>query len=130
MIYSNSLHSSLYDCKSYIHNFIIIHSWVYNKPIQRSAPSWLGSSIGKSVAPILQRSRARIPYKPEFFSGFLFATAKVTSITAMIYFYIIPHPAIHINYMIFALETSSVLKRSRKERHGIVEGLKGMQHED
>ena len=32
--------------------------------------------------------------------------------------------------MIFALETSSVLKRSRKERHGIVEGLKGMQHED
>ena len=32
--------------------------------------------------------------------------------------------------MIFALETSSVLKRSRKERRGIVEGLKGMQHED
>ena len=95
MIYSNSLRSSLYDCKSYIDNFIIIHSWVYNKPIQRSAPSWLGSSIGKSVAPVLQRSRARIPYKPEFFSGFLFATAKVASITAMIYFYIIPHPAVH-----------------------------------
>ena len=34
--------------------------------------------------------------KPEFFSGFLFATAKVASITAMIYFYIIPHPAVHI----------------------------------
>ena len=30
------------------------------------------------------------------FSGFLFATAKVASITAMIYFYIIPHPAVHI----------------------------------
>ena len=129
MIYSNSLHSSLYDCKSYIHNFIIIHSWVYNKPIQRSAPSWLGSSIGKSVAPVLQRSRARIPYKPEFFSGFLFATAKVASITAMIYFYIIPHPAVHI-YDFCLRITSSVLKRSRKERHGIVEGLKGMQHED
>ena len=28
-----------------------------------------------------------IPYKPENFSGFLFATAKVASITVMIYFH-------------------------------------------
>ena len=35
--------------------------------------------------PVWQRSRVRIPYKPEFFSGFLFATAKVASITAMIF---------------------------------------------
>ena len=71
-------------------------SRVYNEPIQRSAPSWLVSSIGKSVTPVSQRSRVRIPYMPEFFSGFLFTTAKVASITAMISFYIIPHPAVHI----------------------------------
>ena len=81
---------------SYIHNFIIILSRVYNEPIQRSAPSWLVSSFGKSVAPVLQRSRVRIPYKPEFFSAFLFTTAKVASLTAMIYFYIIPHPEVHV----------------------------------
>ena len=39
--------------------------------------------------------------KPEnffqiFFSGFLFATAKVASITAMIIFHLILHPAVHI----------------------------------
>ena len=56
---------------------IIILSWVYNEPIQRHAPSWLVSSIGKSAEPVSQRSRVQIPYKPEFFSGFLFATAKV-----------------------------------------------------
>ena len=38
----------------------------------------------KSTAPVSQRSKVRIPYKPEFFSGFLFATAKVAYITAMI----------------------------------------------
>ena len=35
------------------------------------------SRIGKSTAPVTKRSRVQIPYKPEFFSGFLFATAKV-----------------------------------------------------
>ena len=34
---------------------------------------------------VWQRSRVRIPYKPEFFSGFLFATAKVATINAMIF---------------------------------------------
>ena len=34
--------------------------------------------------------------KGEFFSGFLFAPAKVASINAMIYFQIIVHPAVHI----------------------------------
>ena len=32
---------------------------------------------------VWQRSRVRIPYKPEFFSGFLFATAKFATINAM-----------------------------------------------
>ena len=36
------------------------------------------------------RSRVRVPYKPEF-SGFLFATAKVAYITAMIFLQIILH---------------------------------------
>ena len=36
---------------------------------------WLDSSIGKSAAPVSQRSWVRIPFKPEFFSGLTFATA-------------------------------------------------------
>ena len=34
---------------SYIHNFIIIFSWVYNEPIQWPAPSWLVSLIGRAL---------------------------------------------------------------------------------
>ena len=33
------------------------------------------------------RRNFRNPYKPEFFSGFLFITANVASITVMIYFH-------------------------------------------
>ena len=60
------------------------------------------SRIGKSTTPVTKRSRVQIPYKPEFFSGFLFATAKVVSIIAMIFFHIILHHALliydcHIN---------------------------------
>ena len=33
----------------YIHNFIIILSRVYNEPIQRPAPSWLVSLIGRAL---------------------------------------------------------------------------------
>ena len=40
----------------------------------------------------------RIPYKPEFFSGFLFATAKFASITVMIFFHLILHPAVLIYF--------------------------------
>ena len=47
----------------------------------RSAPIRLiiVSSIRKSAAPVSQRSRVQILYKPEFLSGFLLATAKVVS---------------------------------------------------
>ena len=38
---------------SYIHNFIIILSRVYNEPIQRPAPSWLVSLISR----VLHRHR-------------------------------------------------------------------------
>ena len=43
---------------------------------------------GLYAAQVSQRSRVRIPYKPEFFSGFHFATAKVAYITAMIFLHI------------------------------------------
>ena len=70
--------------------------------------AYIVSSIGKSTAPVSQRSRVRIPYKPEFFSGFLFATAKVASITAMIYFYIFLHPAVQIyDFHIFTTSSPS-----------------------
>ena len=79
---------------SYIRNFIIILSRVYNESIQWPTPSWLVSSMSKSAAPVSQWSRVPIPCKSFFFffSGFLFATAKVASITSMIYFHIIPSP--------------------------------------
>ena len=48
--------------------------------------------------------------------------------SSRIWFSYIPNLIIIIYYY-NALETSSVLERSWKERHGIVEGLKGMQHE-
>ena len=35
------------DHRSYIR--IIIPSWVYNEPIQRPAPSWLVSLIGRAL---------------------------------------------------------------------------------
>ena len=34
---------------SYIHNFIVIFSLVYNEPIQWPAPSWLVSLIGRAL---------------------------------------------------------------------------------
>ena len=47
-------------------------------------------------APVSHRWTVRIPYKPEFFSGFLLATAKVVYVTEMIFIHIILHSAVHI----------------------------------
>ena len=59
---------------------------------------------------IAQRSRVRIPYKPEFFQAFLLASAKVASMTAIIFFHFIlvllsvthlcfgPHPLEKLKY--------------------------------
>ena len=80
---------------SYIHNFVIILSRVYNEPIQRPAPSWLVSLISRALHRH-RTSRVRIPYKTELFSGFLCATAKVAYITAMIILHLILHSAVHI----------------------------------
>ena len=51
----------------------IFATFVVAKPIQRPAPSWLFSLIGRE-------RYTGIPYKAEFFSGFVFATAKVAYI--------------------------------------------------
>ena len=62
---------------------------VYNEPIQRPAPSWLVSLIGRG----LHRHRSDQGFESRtslnFFSGFLFATAKVAYITGMIFIHII-----------------------------------------
>ena len=60
----------------------------------RPAPNWLVSCIGRGLVLVSQRSRVRILYKHDIFSSFLFATAKVASITAMIFFHIILQPAV------------------------------------
>ena len=78
-------------------NFIVIRSRVYNEPIQRPAPSWLLSVIGRA----LHRYRRGQGFESRtspifFFSGFLFATAKVAYITAMIILHLILHSAVHI----------------------------------
>ena len=51
------------------HIFTIISSpkRVYKELTEWPAPSWLDSSIGKSTAPVSQRSWVQIPFKPEFF---------------------------------------------------------------
>ena len=46
---NNSLLRSSHIWFSYIQNFIIILSRVYNEPIQRPAPSWLVSLIGRAL---------------------------------------------------------------------------------
>ena len=50
--------------------FCLMLIMLYIFPIQRPAPSWLVSSIGKIASPASQRSRFRIPHKPEFFQAF------------------------------------------------------------
>ena len=86
------------DHRSYIR--IIILSRAYNEPIQRPAPSWLVSLIllVEHCTGIAQRSRVQIPYKPELFSGFLLATAKVAYITAMIILHSVINIKVNYNY--------------------------------
>ena len=48
------------------------------------------------------------PVQARIFSGFLFATAKVASITAMIFFHIVLHPAVLI-YDFHIFMTSGVI---------------------
>ena len=70
-----------------------------------SFDSCSGSSFSTPVTVCKsQRSRVRIPYKPEFFFTLSFPNWK----TAMIYFRIILHPAVHIyDFLIFITSSSS-----------------------
>ena len=100
----------IYDFQIFI-TFIIILSRVYNEPIQRPAPSWLVSLIGRALHRYRRGQGFESRTSLNFFSGFRFATAKVASITAMIYFHIILHPAVHIyNYHIFITSLGVMFK--------------------
>ena len=75
----SSLNSSLRSSHiwfSYIQNFIIILSRVYNEPIQRPAPSWLVSLIGRALHRYRRgqgfESRTSLNFFQAFFSPFLF----------------------------------------------------------
>ena len=59
----------------------------------------LAQLVARALHRYRRGPRVRISYKPEFFLDF-FATAKVASISAMIFFHIILHPAVLI-HMIF-----------------------------
>ena len=72
----------------YIHDNIIILSPVYNEPTQWPAPSWLVSLIGRGLHRYCTGQGIK-SHTSLNFSGFLFATAKVASITAMIIFHLI-----------------------------------------
>ena len=80
---------------SYIHNFIIILSRVYKDPIQWPATSWLVSLIGRALHRYRRGQGFESRTSLVFFSGFLFATAKVAYSTAMIFILIILHSAVH-----------------------------------
>ena len=66
------------------------------KNVYRLPSSWLVSLTGRALhRAVSQRSRVRVQYKPEFFSGFLSATAKVAYIIATIFLHIILNIALY-----------------------------------
>ena len=70
-----------------IHDFYIFitSSSSFHEPIQGPAPSWLVSSIGRALH--RYRRGQGFESRTSLISGFLFGTAKVASITAMIFFF-------------------------------------------
>ena len=84
------------DFISFIHYFIVILSWVYNQPAQWPAPSRLVSSIYCRALYRFKGQGLESCTSLYFFSGSLFATAKVASITVMISFHLILDPAVHL----------------------------------
>ena len=73
---------------SYIHNYIIILSRVYNEQIQQPVPSWLVSSILVEHCTGIAEVKGLNPVQAWIFFCLLFTNAKVVSITTMIYFYL------------------------------------------
>ena len=60
------------------------NSRVYNDPTQWTAPSWLLAQLVERC-PGFAEVKGSNPVQPRILSGFLFETAKVTSITALIF---------------------------------------------
>ena len=85
--YNSSPHSS-HIWFSYIHNYIIILSRVYNEQIQKPVPSWLVSSILVVHCTGIAEVKGLSPVQVWIFFCLLFTNAKVVSITTMIYFYL------------------------------------------
>ena len=67
------------------------------QPIQRPAPSWLVSLIGRALHQYRNGQEFEFRASQIFFLGFLFATTKVAYITAMIFIHITLHSAVHIH---------------------------------
>ena len=81
---------------------------VYKKPTQSSAPGLLVGSIGRTLYQHRRGQGYKSTVQACIFSGFPLATAKIASITAMIFFHLILHPAVpvhdyHFNYIILFL---------------------------
>ena len=110
---NNSSLRSSHMCFSYVHNFIIIFSRVYNEPIQRSAPTWLFTLIGRVLAGIAEVKGSN-PVQAWIFLQAFFATAKVAYITAMIFIHIILHSAVHIYVIHIFITLSRVFFLKRK----------------
>ena len=62
---------------------------IYNEPIQRPAPSWLVSLIGRALRRYRRGQGFEFRTSLNFFSGFLFATEKVAFVTVMIILHLI-----------------------------------------
>ena len=83
---------------------VIVHSLIIRKII---------IAVMDATGEVAKRKpgkKLRLQYKPEFFSGFLFLSAQVASIAAMIIFPLILHPAVHVyDYHIFITSHSLIV---------------------
>ena len=116
-VWSSQLYKQLLQLrKESLRKKIIILSRVYNEPIQRPASSWLVTLIGRALHRYRKVKSSNPVQTWIFFLGFLFATAKVACITAMIILYLILHSAVHIFHIIITLCFLLYLTRSSTEK--------------
>ena len=89
-----SLRSSLYDFLIFITSSSSFHGFIANQ-FNDLFPVGLVAHLERALHRYCRGQGFESRTSLNFFSGFLFATVKVASLTAMIYFYII-HPAVHV----------------------------------
>ena len=70
----------------YSQSFINPHFSGLLRTNMMSAPSWLVSSVGRALHRYRKGQGMQIPYRPEFFPGFIFTTAQLVFITAKVAF--------------------------------------------